>query len=81
MQKITIYSTPSCPYCVMVKKYLEEKNIPFKEVDVSVDTKAAVSMQEKSGQMGVPVVIIEKDKNENIIVGFDKGKIDKILNI
>ena len=81
MQKITIFSTPSCPYCVMVKKYLEEKNIPFEDVDVSVDTKEAVTMQEKSGQMGVPVVLIKKDNKEDIIVGFDKNKIDKILNI
>jgi glutaredoxin 3 len=82
MKEITIYSTPTCPYCVMAKRYLDDHKISYKEVDVSQDQKAAKDMQEKSGQLGVPVVIIKLDKDkEEVITGFDKDKIDKVLGI
>jgi len=77
MKKIIIYSTPSCPYCVALKEYLKEKNFEFIDFDVSKDTKKLEEMVEKSGQMGVPVV----DIDGQIIVGFDKEKIDEILGI
>ena len=79
--KIIVYSTPTCPYCVMVKDYLKSKKINFTEIDVSKDQKQAETMVEKSGQMGVPVMIIEKNNKEDIILGFDKDKINKLLNI
>lgn len=82
MKEITIYSTPTCPYCVMTKRYFEDLKIKYKEIDVSQDAKAAKDMQEKSGQLGVPVVIIKLDKNkEEVITGFDKDKIDSVLGI
>jgi glutaredoxin-like YruB-family protein len=74
---IKIYSTPSCIYCVTLKTFLKERKIEFEEIDVSQDQKAQEEMIEKSGQMGVPVIEI----NEEIIVGFDKEKIEKLLKI
>ena len=49
----------------------------FDDVDVSKDEKELQKMIKLSGQMGVPVVEID----EEIIVGFDKAKIDKLLKI
>ena len=72
---IKIYSTPTCPYCSMAKKYLETKNVNYEEYDVSVDRNAASEMVNKSGQRGVPVL----DIDGNIIVGFDKDKIDNLI--
>lgn len=72
---VTVYSTPTCVYCKMVKKYFESQNVPFDEIDVSRDREAASEMVRKSGQMGVPVV----DIDGTIIVGFDKDKIDSLL--
>lgn len=77
MAKVTIYSTPTCPYCDMAKRYLKENNVEFKAIDVSKDTKAATEMVEKSGQMGVPVL----DIDGQIIVGFDKDAIKKALKL
>ncbi|MFC1622403.1 glutaredoxin family protein [Patescibacteria group bacterium] len=81
MPKIKIYSTQFCGYCKLLKQYLEEKKISFVEVNVSQDETAQKEMITKSGQQGVPVTIIENDGKEEIIVGFDKNKIDKILKI
>lgn len=74
---VTIYSTPTCPYCKMAKSYLQENKVGFKDVDVSVDDKAAQEMIDKSGQMGVPVI----DVDGQIIVGFDKEALKKALGI
>jgi len=79
--KITIYSTPYCGYCKMVKQYLDEHKIGYTDIDVMVDEKAAQYMVEKTKQQGVPVTIIEKDGQENIIIGFNKAELAKILNI
>ncbi|MBI4447990.1 glutathione S-transferase N-terminal domain-containing protein [Candidatus Woesearchaeota archaeon] len=76
-QKVVVYSTPTCTYCVMAKDFLKEHNIKFENIDVSENRKAAEEMVEKSGQMGVPVIEIGKQ----IIVGFDKEAIKKALNI
>ena len=75
--KVIVYSTPTCPYCKQAKDFLKQHNIHFTEVDVATDEKKAQDMIEKSGQMGVPVVEIDK----TIIVGFDKGAMKKALGI
>lgn len=77
MATIKIYSTPTCPWCKKAKAYLTEKSIAFESVDVSSDETAQKEMIEKSGQMGVPVL----DIDGKIVVGFDKEKIDELLQI
>jgi len=77
MSKIKIYSTPTCPYCVTLKEFLREKSIEFEDVNVAEDREAREEMIHKSGQMGVPVVDIDGE----IVIGFDKQKISKLLNI
>jgi len=77
MNNITIYTTPSCIWCKRAKNYFNENSIAYEEKDVSVDRIAANAMIEKSGQRGVPVI----DIDGNIIVGFDKVNIDKLLGL
>lgn len=77
MPKIKIYSTPTCPYCVTLKEFLKSKNIDFEDVDVAADAVAREEMIHKSGQLGVPVVDIDGE----IVIGFDREKISKLLNI
>ncbi len=77
MAKVKIYSTPTCPYCVTLKEYLKDKGIGFEDLNVAVDLQARKEMVDKSGQMGVPVVDIDGE----IIIGFDKEKINKSLSI
>lgn len=75
--EITIYSTPTCVYCKTLKEYLTSKNIGYKEVDVSQNEAELEKMVAISGQMGVPVIEI----NGNVVIGFDREKIDEILGI
>ncbi len=77
MAKVTIYSTPTCPYCEMTKEYLKKNNIEFENKDVSEDENSAREMVEKSHQLGVPVI----DIDGAIIVGFNRPEIDKALGL
>jgi len=74
---IKVFSTPSCPFCVTLKNFLKEHNIEFEDIDVSQDKVAQDEMIKKSGQMSVPVIEIDSQ----IVVGFDQGKIKKLLKI
>lgn len=75
MSKITVYSTPNCPWCHALKDFLKEKNVEFEEIDISKDQAKVQEMIKKSGQMGVPQIEI----NGKMIVGFDKEAIEKEL--
>jgi glutaredoxin-like YruB-family protein len=77
MSQVLIYSTSSCPFCHQAKEYLTEKNISFTDYNVGEDRVKAEEMVEKSGQMGVPVIDIDGE----IVVGFDKMKIDQLLHL
>jgi glutaredoxin-like YruB-family protein len=74
---IIVYSTPTCPYCHMVKEYFDEHKISYKDINVAQDEQAAEEMMKKSGQLGVPVI----DIDGQIIVGFNKEELARILNI
>ena len=75
--KVIIFTTPTCSYCNIAKRYFREKSVRFTNVDVSRDQRAAADMQRRTGQTGVPVIMI----NNRSIVGFDKSKINRMLNI
>jgi len=76
--KVKVFSTPTCPYCHAAKEYLKEHKIKYEDIDVSKDQAAANEMIEKSGQMGVPVIIID---NKTVIVGFDRDALRKALKL
>lgn len=75
--EVIVYSTPTCPYCHMVKDFLKDKNVQFKDLDVSEDKDALQEMMSKSGQTGVPVL----DINGKILIGFDESAIREALDI
>ncbi len=77
MKKVIVFSTPSCSWCRKIKSYLKENKIRFTNIDVSRDEKAARDMVRKTGQQGVPQMWV----NNVPVVGFDKNKIDRLLNI
>jgi glutaredoxin 3 len=75
--RVIVFSTPTCSFCNMAKKYFREKGIKFNDVDVSRNPAAARDMVRRSGQQGVPVI----DIGGKIVVGFDRVKINKYLGI
>lgn len=73
--KIIIYGAEWCAFCHMAMRYLDDKGIKYKYIDVDHDPKAGMDAIEKSGQRGIPVIDLAGD----IILGFDRPKIDASL--
>jgi len=80
-KEVKVFSTPTCPYCDQLKDYLKEKKVEFEEIDLSKKADEAEKLIKKTGQMGVPAIIITNGNEEEVIVGFDVEKIDKALDI
>jgi glutaredoxin-like YruB-family protein len=76
-KSVTVYTTPTCTWCNTLKIYLRRNGIRFTEIDVSADQSAAEELIRRSGRQGVP----QTDIGGEIIVGFDKGRIDNLLDI
>jgi len=76
-KRVVVYSTPTCPHCNTLKNYLKQQKVQFRDIDVSRDQKMAQEMVKRSGQQGVPQIEI----NGRLIVGFNKPKIDELLEI
>ena len=77
MKTVTIYSTPTCHFCHMTKDFLKEKGVEFTDYDVAHDMAKRQEMIQKSGQMGVPVITVDKD----LIVGFDEERLKELLAV
>jgi len=75
-KKVVIYSTPTCPICKRTKEYLTEKGVQYTDLNVAGSKELTKEMIDKSGQMSVPVIIID----DQVVVGFNQGKIDKLLS-
>ena len=75
--QVKVYSTPSCPWCEATKDFLRNNNIPFEDIDVSLDQTKAQEMILKSGQMGVPVIEID----DKIVIGFNKSLLEEFLGL
>ncbi len=77
MKEVLVYSTPTCHFCHAAKELFKANNVPFTDYNVAEDMEKRKEMVEKSGQMGVPVIFI----GEEMIIGFDEGKIKNMLGI
>lgn len=73
--KVILYTTPTCGYCHQAKAYLGERSIRYIDYDVSRDSRAAEEMVRVSGQMGVPVIVVDGE----VIVGFNRLRLDQLL--
>jgi len=75
MPAVTVYSTKNCPYCRMVKAFLDRHGVQYVSFDVGTDKEQAKKMIEISGQYGVPVVTVD----DEVIVGFDAQKMTELF--
>lgn len=74
---VTMYSTPTCHFCHMAKEFFTEKGIKYTDYDVIADPAKRQEMIELTGQLGVPVIVID----DTISVGFDRSKLAQKLGV
>lgn len=72
---VTIYTTPTCPWCHKAKAWFRDKKIRYKEIDVTSDRSGLDEMVKISGQTGVPVIVVGGE----VIVGFNQKRLDEIF--
>jgi glutaredoxin 3 len=77
-----MYSKVPCPYCVSAKNFLNGKNIPFQEIDLTGKPEEIDRIKEETGWRTVPIILI----NGQLIGGYtdlkaldDQGQLDKLL--
>lgn len=75
MTDIQVFSTPTCPYCTKIKKWLDQNDYEYTEHNVADDREKAKEMVEKTGQRGVPQTFV----GDQAIVGFQPDKIEKAI--
>ena len=75
--RVLVFTTPTCPWCQRAKGYLRSQKVPFKEIDVSRDQRAANDLVRRTGRIGVPVIEIDGHP----VVGFDQKQIDRLLGL
>lgn len=72
---VKVYTTQACPWCRRVREYLKKNGVEFTEVDVSQNPEASKELITKSGQMGVPVTVVDGA----VVVGYDEDALKKAL--
>jgi len=77
MKKVQIYTSPTCHYCHMAKDFFNKNSVEFEEFDVMANIDKRQEMIEKSGQMGVPVIVVE----DKVTVGFDEKYLKQLLGL
>ncbi len=77
MPQVTLYTTPTCTYCKVAKKYFEENDVEYEEYDISQDMQKAERVVEMTRQTGVPVIEVDGE----FIIGFDKRKLASALGL
>ena len=76
VKNITIFTTNTCAYCVMVKRYLQSKDKTYEEVNLDEHPERQKEAFELSGQLAVPVTIVTKeDDTREVIVGYNLAKL------
>ncbi len=80
-KNITIFTTNTCAYCVMVKKWLQAKGHSYDEVNLDTNPERQKEAFELSGQLAVPVTIVTKDdESQEVIVGYNLAKLAPAVN-
>lgn len=75
-KNITMYTTTTCAYCVMVKKWLTSKNLQYEEINLDEKPEHRAEAMRISGGMTVPVTVVTKsDDSQDVIVGWNLAKL------
>ncbi len=75
MPNVVVYYTDNCPYCRMVKAFLDRRGVPYRAINAGTDRQAAREMIERSNQYGVPVTLVDGE----VIIGYDTKRLGELF--
>jgi glutaredoxin 3 len=75
-KNITIFTTNTCAYCVMVKRWLGSKGYSYEEVNLDQNPERQAEAMRLSGALTVPVTVVTKqDDSKEVVVGFNLSRL------
>ncbi len=75
-KNITVFTTSTCAYCPMVKRYLDSKGLSYNVVNLEEHPHMQDEVYKKSGSLTVPITIITKmDDSEEVVIGYNLSKL------
>lgn len=79
-KKITVFTTNTCAYCAMVKKWLDSKGVAYEVVNLDEQPDKQKEIYEKSGALTVPVTLIEnEDSTEEVVIGYNLARLASVV--
>jgi glutaredoxin 3 len=76
VKSVTIFTTNTCAYCVMVKKYLKAKGVGYDEVNLDQNPERQAEALAISGALTVPVTVVTKqDDTREVVIGYNLAKL------
>lgn len=83
MNKVEIYTKPTCPYCLRAKALLSSKGISYKEINIAGNDQLREEMINRSNRKTVPQIFIDGKSIggcDDLHELEDQGKLDQLLN-
>ena len=75
-KNITLFTTNTCSYCGMVKRYLQAKGLAYEEVNLEQHPHRQQEALEMSGALTVPITVVTKDDNsKQVIIGYNLAQL------
>lgn len=75
MKKVVLYTQPQCPPCEIVKMFLNDKNVNYKEINITTNTKARDFLVNELKSYSTPTVTVD----DVVISGFNLEAISNAL--
>ena len=75
--EVKLYTTPTCPYCKMAKKFLDDNGVKYQEFNIAENKAAREEMKNKCNSLAVPTICLDND----VLVGFDESELRKRLGL
>lgn len=75
-KNITVFTTSTCSYCPMVKRYLQSKGLNYDEVNLEDHPDRQAEVLQMSGALTVPITVVTKaDDSREVIVGYNLARL------
>lgn len=80
-KNITIFTTNTCSYCVMVKRWLQAKGHDYEEINLDLNPDRRQEAYALSGALTVPITVVTKhDDSREVVVGYNLAKLAPAIN-
>jgi glutaredoxin 3 len=76
-REVKLYTTPTCPYCKMAKKFLDDNGVKYQEFNIAENKAAREEMKNKCNSLAVPTICFDNE----VLVGFDESELRKRLGL